>query len=207
MTDAEGRALRAAVEAFPGATIHDLFCEGEFAAVRWSRIDVTGLSMLRIPGDVTVVQSWTGTRQTGAGPWPDPEPPGDAVALAKQHAGKDPAPGRATLARYFEIRADQSRASELRSMFAEPMVVHGPGPTRVEDLDQFIERVRRETEGENPLRFRPDHSICSGDRALLRWTYFAGDTLAAAGLTMYAFQVGVIVNRWQASLPDLLAWL
>ncbi len=48
--------------------------------------------------------------------------------------------------------------------------------------------------------------MCAGDRALMRWTYFEGSALLAVGLTMYAFEGGVIVERWQASLPAGVAW-
>ena len=118
----------------------------------------------------------------------------------------------AAMARYVEIR--QTREAEgLRELFIDPMVVHGPGLTREERLNEFISRVATELDLDTlpgPGMQAPDR-IVAGNKALLRWNYWhPNPTLTKpsplAGLTLYAFRSGKIAERWQAGLPPGTGW-
>ena len=192
--------------ALPDSHLDDLLIAGEYAGLRWTRGSGTGLSLLRFEGGV-LVQSWNAARDPSAGSWPDDGANEHVVEAAVERAGTGAGAIRATLERYFAIRADVSRADQLREMFSEPMVVHGPGPTRVENLDEFVARVKSEKDAIPRLTFRADDVLHSGNRSLLRWSYLKGDSVAAAGLTLYAFHEGVVVERWQTSMPEGAGWV
>lgn len=193
------------LEAVGPSRVHDLFVADTHAAVRWSHGSTTGLSLLRF-ADGVLVQSWSAARPDSAGPWPGPEDPGDLLTRAANRAQSNASTTRSAMEQYCEIRAEHARADELRGLFIDPMVVHGSGPTRIESIEEFVERVRNEPAVTPAVRFQPDHLVFSGDRALLRWSYFDGPVLQAAGLTMYAIRDRVIVERWQASLPAGAGW-
>ncbi len=143
MADSIREVATLAAEALPGARIHDLFVADGTAALRWTHRGATGLSLLRFETGV-IVQSWSAARPADIGPWPGSEEPADFVELASLRARADPTATRSAMSRYCEIRANQSRADELRELFVDPMVVHGSGPTRVENMDEFVARVRAE---------------------------------------------------------------
>ena len=180
ITPHPGTIAALAGQALPGAQIDDLLVAGECAGLRWTRGEETGPT-----AGVTV----------------------EVVPLAIKRAAADRSSTHATMERYFAIRADVSRADELREMFREPMVVHGPGPTRVENLDEFVVRVKSEKDADPLLAFRADGVLCAGDRALLRWSYLKGEAVAAAGLTLYALDGAVVVERWQTSLREGVPWM
>ena len=206
ITPHPGTIAALAGQALPGAQIDDLLVAGECAGLRWTRGEETGLSLLRFEGEL-LVQSWSAARHTGGGPWPNAGVTVEVVPLAIKRAAADRSSTHATMERYFAIRADVSRADELREMFREPMVVHGPGPTRVENLDEFVVRVKSEKDADPLLAFRADGVLCAGDRALLRWSYLNGEAVAAAGLTLYALDGGVVAERWQTSLREGVPWM
>jgi hypothetical protein len=188
-----------------GARVHDAVIGEGYAGTRWTNNARTGLTLHRIE-DGLIVQSWSAARSAEAGPWPDAERGVDPEVVAGR-TRQEEGDVRRVMDLYFDIRADQARADELRAMFAEPMVVLGSGPTRIESLDDFVERVLREPWDTPNIRFEPHEVVCSGERALLRWTYFDGDAVAAAGLTLYAFSGPTITERWQTSLPAGVGWL
>lgn len=196
--------VRAAMATLPGAVAHDAFVSDGHVAVRWSRDGWTGQSLMRFV-DGNVVQMWTTARPPEFGAWPDTGDPEGALQAVVRRASMDHAPARKTIERYCEIRGNQARAEELRAMFIDPMVVHDSGRPRVADIDTFIQRVRDEVD--ERLVFRADQVVCSGDRAIMRWTYLRDSALIQAGLTIYAFRDGVIAERWQTPLPDGLPWL
>ncbi|MCE7928318.1 MAG: nuclear transport factor 2 family protein [Chloroflexi bacterium CFX7] len=196
---------RLATEALPDSEVCDLIVDGPYAGLRWMRDGQAGLTLLRIVSGLPV-QSWTAVCEVGSGQWPGGPVAEDLVALAARRANSDASATRATMDRYLEIRADQSRAEELRPMFADPMVVHGPGPTLTSGIDAFIARVRDEPRETPGVRTRWHHIAVAGDRAFVRWTYFDGPDLIQAGHTLYALRDGVIVERWQAALPGREGW-
>jgi len=203
-TDTSGLLTKVLAAEPLGARVHDAVVGEGYAGTRWTNNARTGLTLHRIE-DGLIVQSWSAARSAEAGPWPDDARGVDPEVVAAR-SQRDGSLALRTMERYLEVRAEQSRADELRSMFIDPMVVHGSGPTRVHSLDEFVENVRRELEETPRLTFRPDAIVCVGDRVLVRWTYLDGDAVAAAGLTLYAFDGSRVSERWQTSLPAGVGW-
>lgn len=194
-----------ALEALSGMHVHDLIVDHEYAGVRWTRGEQTGLSLLRFAGNLPI-QSWSAARSEGSGPWPATGDAQDLIDLAASRAAANASDTLATLERYYEIRADQSRADELRDMFIEPMVVHGSGGSRSSSLDRFVEHVRNEPHETPGIRFQPHRTVAAVDRAFLLWSYTDGPAVLGVGLTLYALDGGRIVERWQAELPAGMGW-
>ena len=114
------------------------------------------------------------------------------------------------MARYFEIRQTRE-ADGLRDLFVDPMVVHGPGPTRAESLEEFISRVATELETTPGWKMTAEDCFVARSKAILRWNYWHPNPIPAnpspvAGLTLYEFRSGKIAERWQAALPGGTGW-
>jgi hypothetical protein len=201
--------------------VHDLVAHGDRVGHVFTRIETHprtgaaseahGIEVARF-ADGKFAEIWLAPRSAAAGPWPN-----IARSRAEWSVAQDPSTPEevaiaAAMARYVEIR--QTREAEgLRELFIDPMVVHGPGPTREERLDEFISRVATELELETlpgPGMQAPD-CIVAGNKALVRWNYWhPNPTLTnpspLAGLTLYAFRSGKIAERWQAGLPPGTGW-
>jgi hypothetical protein len=92
------------------------------------------------------------------------------------------------MTRYLEIRRTHE-AEGLRELFVDPMIVHGPGATRDESLNEFVRRVTAEPPG---FTMQAHDCFVAGNKAILRWSYTHPNPTTEqpspiAGLTLYAF--------------------
>ena len=183
-------------------TVHDLVAQGDRLGIAFTTTETHprtgakiayGLMVMRF-ADGQFAEIWSAPRSGEVGPWPNLSQSRAEWTIAAAL----PSPGEATIAaaleRYFEIRQTHE-AEGLRELFVEPMVVHGPGPTRTEILDEFIQRVATELEITPGLKFEAPDCFVAGNKAFVRWSYWQPNpSLAApspfAGLTLYAFSGG-----------------
>lgn len=199
-------------------TVHDLVAQGDRLGIAFTTTETHprtgakiayGLMVMRL-ADGQFAEIWSAPRSGEVGPWPNLSQSRAEWTIAAAL----PSPGEATIAaaleRYFEIRQTHE-AEGLRELFVEPMVVHGPGPTRTEILVEFIQRVATELDITPGLKFEAPDCFVAGNKAFVRWSYWhPNPSLAApspfAGLTLYAFRAGKIAERWQAGLTAGTGW-
>ena len=169
-----------------------------------------GIELVRFAGG-QFAEIWLAPRSAEAGPWPHL-----ACTRAEWSIAEDPlsphteAAIAAAMARYFEIRQTRE-ADGLRDLFVDPMVVHGPGPTRAESLEEFSSRVATELETTPGWKMTAQDCFVARSKAIVRWNYWHPNPTPAnpsplAGLTLYEFSSGKIVERWQAALPGGTGW-
>ena len=66
------------------------------------------------------------------------------------------------------MHAGGGRAARL---FVDPMIVHGPGPTREENLKEFGRRVAAERQTMPGSVMAALDCFVAGNKAMLRWSY------------------------------------
>jgi hypothetical protein len=98
-----------------------------------------GIAVVRFVGG-QLAEIWLAPRSADAGPWPHLACTRAQWSIAEDPLSSTEAAIAAAMARYFEIRQTRE-ADGLRDLFVDPMVVHGPSPTRAESLEEFISRV------------------------------------------------------------------
>jgi hypothetical protein len=91
------------------------------------------------------------------------------------------------------------------------MIVRGPGASREERLEESISRVGTELETTPGQVMEAPDCFVAGRKAIMRWSYSHPHPTPAkpspiAGLTLYAFSSGKVVERWQAALPPGTGW-
>jgi SnoaL-like domain len=160
--------------------------------------------------DGRFAEIWLARRSPEYGPWPNLASSCEEWSVAEDPLSPQESVVSAAMTRYLEIR--QTREAEgLRELFVDPMIVHGPAATREEHLEEFISRVATE------LETTPDQVMEAPDccvarlKAIPRWSYSHPHPTPAkpspiAGLTLYAFRSGKVVERWQAVLPPGIGW-
>jgi hypothetical protein len=199
-------------------TVDDLIAEGDRLGIAFTTTETQprtgrkiayGLMVTRF-AEGQFAEIWSAPRSAEVGPWPNLGATRAEWSVAAEPPSGEETAIAAALARYFEIR--QTRQAEgLRELFVEPMVVHGPGPTRAEILDEFIRRVATELDLTPGLEFAAPDCFVAGGKSFVRWSYcHPNPSLTApspvAGLTLYAFRSGKIAERWQAGLPPGTGW-
>ena len=130
------------------------------------------------------------------GVWTVAEPPREPrrMVCGSGRANPEEAVIAAAMARYQQIRRTRE-AEGLRELFVDPMIVHGPGPTREEYLDEFVRRVAAERQTMPGSVMEAPDCLLAGNKAILRWSYSHPDSTVAkpspiVGLTLYAFWAG-----------------
>jgi hypothetical protein len=84
--------------------------------------------------DGQFAEIWIASRMPGYGPWSNLAQSRAEWSVADDPPRPEEAANAAAMAYYIEIR--QTREAEgLRELFVDPMIVHGPGATREESLD------------------------------------------------------------------------
>ena len=169
-----------------------------------------GLEVFRFV-DGQVAEAWITQRPAAYGPWPNAASSRAAWSVAEEDTlSPDEESIAAAMMRYQEIRRTWE-AEGLRDLFVDPMIVHGPGATREERLDEFVHRVAAEPHTSPGLAPEFPDCFVAGSKAILRWSYThphptPEQPSPSAGLTLYAFHAGKIVERWQGALPDGTGW-
>ncbi len=200
-------------------TVHDLVGHRDRVGIVFTNTETnpqTGVATVKRGISVTrfidgqFAEIWFAPRSTEVGPWPNLTHSRAGWSVAEDPISTEEAALAAAMARYVKIR--QTREAEgLRELFLDPMIVHGPGPTRAESLDEFIHRVATELETTPGYVMTAPDCVVAGNKAVLRWNYWHPNPSLAqpsplAGLTLYAFHPGKIVERWQAALPPGTGW-
>ncbi len=199
--------------------VHDLVAHGDRVGHVFTRTETHprsgaasethGIEVARF-ADGKFAEIWLAPRSAEVGPWPNLAHSRAEWSVATDPSTPEEVAIAAAMARYIEIR--QTREAEgLRELFIDPMVVHGPGPTREERLDEFISRVATELDTMPGSMMQAPDCFVAGNKAVVRWNYWhPNPTLTnpspLAGLTLYAFRSGKIVERWQAGLPPGTGW-
>jgi SnoaL-like domain len=156
-------------------------------------------------------ETWIAPRPSEHGPWPNAvQSRAEWSVTTDDTLRPEEAAIAAAMARYQEIRRTW-QAEGLRELFVDPMIVHGPGATREERLDEFVRRVAAEPHTSPGLTAEFPDCFVAGSKAILRWSYTHPHPTPAqpspiAGLTLYAFHTGKIVERWQGELPRGTGW-
>jgi SnoaL-like domain len=160
--------------------------------------------------DGRFVEIWRARRSPEYGPWPNLAQSCEEWSVAEDPLTPQESVVSAAMTRYLEIR--QTREAEgLRELFIDPMLVHGPGATREERLEEFISRVATELETTPGQVMEAPDWFVAGRKSILRWGYShphptPDKPSPIAGLTLYAFRSGKVVERWQAGLPPGTGW-
>ena len=199
--------------------VHDLVAHGDRVGHVFTRTETHprtgaagethGIEVARF-ADGKFAEIWLAPRSAAVGPWPNLDRSRAEWSVAQDPSTPEEVAIAAAMARYVEIR--QTREAEgLREMFIDPMVVHGPGPTREERLDEFISRVATELDTTPGWVAQAPDCFVAGNKAVARWNFWhPNPTLTnpspLAALTLYAFRSGKIVERWQAGLPPGTGW-
>lgn len=161
--------------------------------------------------DGQFAETWITPRPAEYGPWPNAARSRAEWSVAAEDAlSPEEESIAAAMTRYQEIRRTWE-AEGLRALFVDPMIVHGPGATREERLDEFVRRVAAEPHTSPGLTAAFPDCFVAGSKAILRWSYTHPHPTPAqpsplAGLTLYAFRAGKIVERWQGELPRGTGW-
>jgi hypothetical protein len=164
------------------------------------------ISVTRLLGG-QFAEIWLARRSPEYGPWPNLTHSREEWSIAQDPLSPKEAVVAAAMLRYQEIR----EAEALRELFVDPMVVHGPGATREERLDEFIARVATELKTTPGQVMEAPDCLVAGSKAILRWSYShlrptPANPSPIAGLTLYAFRSGKVVERWQVGLPPSIGW-
>jgi len=156
-------------------------------------------------------EMWIAPRASAYGPWPNAaQSRAEWSVAAEDTLRPEEAAIAAAMTRYQEIRRTRE-AEGLRDLFIDPMIVHGPGNTREERLDEFVHRVATELHTIAGQTFECLDCFVAGSKAIMRWSYAHPHPTPTqpspiAGLTLYAFRAGKIVERWQGELPHGTGW-
>jgi hypothetical protein len=132
--------------------VHDLIAQRDRLGVLFTNVASdaqTGhsivkhsIAVLRLL-DGTFAEIWLARRSPEYGAWPNLDRNRAEWSVADDPPHSEETAIAAAMARYVEIR--QTREAEgLRELFVDPMIVHGPGATREESLDEFVRRVAAE---------------------------------------------------------------
>jgi hypothetical protein len=133
-------------------TVHDVIAHRDRLATLFTSTESdaqTGRTIVKHPISVLrlvaeqFAEAWIASRSSGHGPWPDLPENRAGWSVAADVLTSEEAAIAASMARYQEIRRTRE-AESLREVFVDPMIVHGPGPTREESLDEFVRRVATE---------------------------------------------------------------
>ena len=161
--------------------------------------------------DGQCAETWLTWRPAEYGPWPNAAGSRAEWSVAAEDAlSPEEESIAAAMTRYQEIRRTWE-AEGLRALFVDPMIVHGPGATREERLDEFVHRVAAEPSVSPGLTVAFPVCFVAGSKAILLWSYTHPHPTPAqpspvAGMTLYAFRAGKIVERWQGELPRGTGW-
>jgi len=156
-------------------------------------------------------ETWIAPRSSEHGPWPNAAHSRAEWSVAADDTLRpEEAAIAAAMARYQEIRRTW-QAEGLRALFVDPMIVHGPGATREERLDEFVRRVAAEPHTNPGLAAAFPDCFVAGSKAIMRWSYMhphptPEQPSPIVGLTLYTFRAGKIVERWQGELPHGTGW-
>ena len=156
-------------------------------------------------------ETWTARRLSEYGLWPNSPDTRAAWSVAETDAlSREEEAIAAAMTLYQEIRRTND-AERLRELFIDPMVVHGPGATREERLEEFVRRVASEPHDAPGYTTAWHDCFVAGRKALMRWSYVHPHPTPArpspiSGLTLYAFRAGKVVERWQGELPRGTGW-
>jgi SnoaL-like domain len=200
-------------------TVHDLVAQGDRIGHAFTvsqtdprtgtSSDRHGIEVARFD-DGKFAEIWIAPRSAESGPWPNLGSSRAEWSIVNDPPTPEEATIAAAMVRYGQIRQTREAAG-LRDLFVDPMVVHGPGPTRAESLDEFIRRVATELDITPGLTMEPHDCIVAGAKAFYRWSYrhpnpALSNPSPIADLTLYAFRAGKIAERWQAALPGGTGW-
>src|SRR5215472_13831501 len=118
---------------------------------------------------VSFAEMWIASRPPEYGPWPNLDRSRAEWSVAGDPLHPEEAEIAAAMARYEEIRRTW-QTEGLRELFVDPMVVHGPGATRTENLDEFVRRVAAEPHTTPGSVMKALDCVVAGSKAILRWS-------------------------------------
>lgn len=168
-----------------------------------------GIQIIRYE-DGKMAETWIAVRPSEEGAWPKTFKQENWSFSDSDEITESEKPVFQAMIRYQEIRWTHE-AEGLRDLFIEPMIIHGPGPTRTESLDELVERVKNEPKAAPGLKSVWNDMFVANNKAVMRWTYImpppVSETIRyVSGQTLYQFEKGKIVERWQAEIPRGMGW-